>query len=54
MDIQKIIVWNVIWINKEFSIQIKIVVYVILDSMKMGKMSFANLATIHGIFIYLF
>ena len=54
MNIHKTIVWNAIRINYEFLIQIKIVVYVILDFMMMEKMSFANLATILGIIVYLF
>ena len=54
MDIQKTIAWNVILINKEFLIQIKIAVYVILDFMMMEKICSASFATILGIIIYLF
>ena len=37
MEILKIIVWHVKLMNSEFLIQMKIVVYVVLDFMIMGK-----------------
>ena len=53
MDIQKTIAWNAILIHKEFSIQIKIAAYVILDFMMMEKICFANFVTIPGSIINL-